>query len=100
MVAIFTIFWLVAMIRILSLVQKPFQCAVWYTFPLAIYYFVTAETFLFAGVITIITLGYTAFYFWLLDRFSGPILLYFCILIAGIVGPPFLLLYISSILYG
>jgi len=98
--AIFAIFWLVALIKILSIVRKPYYCAIWYIIPVGIYRFVTAETFLVAGISTAITFGYVTFYFWLLDRFSESILVYIFILVAGFVGPPFLLLYISSILYG
>ena len=70
MMAVFGMVWLVAWIKILSIARKPFTCAVIYVLPFLFYNIIMAHPFVAIVIGAVITFGYIALYFWLLDYFS------------------------------
>ena len=95
---IFGVLWLVLCIKALIMVERPFLCAALYSIPAALLGFMTGRSVLFVGLDMIFRLGYTSFWFWLLDKFSESFLYWF-ILLLGIIAP-FLIVLIPLIWSG
>jgi len=98
MMAVFGIFWLVAILRILAISGRPKTCAVLYMLPFIFYSFVTGAPFLAIAIGGAIMFGYIFIYFWLLDYFDES-MWYWLILIIGFVAPN-LLIFAPAILNG
>ena len=84
--AVFSFFWLLVFIKILSIVRKPLYCAVVYILPFVIINLMSGLPFIAAAIGTAVVFGYILLYFWLLDYF-GESLWYWLILVLGFVGP-------------
>lgn len=79
----------VAIIRLLVITEKPIFCAGVYTGAWALLGLFFGASFLALIISTAIMFAYCWGYFWLLVRYLGTGLLWYLVLIGGLILPPF-----------
>ena len=82
---LFKIIFLIGLIKLLLATNKPFMCAGIYTALGFIFGLLIGQSFLNVLIASVVAFAFSALYFWLLDRFEYNILLWWVILMVGLL---------------